>query len=94
MPFGMPVGGAGTAPAEAPAGPHDFLFAQYQVPEPLSWRPTFPDYLYLAITIATSFVPADVLALRHRVKVLMAVESLLSLLVLVIIAARAIALLD
>ena len=87
-------GGGPRHRAEAPAGPHDFLFAQYQVPEPLSWRPTFPDYLYLAITNATSFAPADVLPLRHRVKVLMAVESLLSLLVLVIIAARAIALLD
>jgi len=87
-------GGGPRHRAEAPAGPHDFLFAQYQVPEPQAWRPTFPDYLFLAITNATSFAPADVLPLRHRVKALMAVESLLSLLVLVIIAARAIALLD
>jgi hypothetical protein len=87
-------GGGPRHRAEAPAGPHDFLSAQYQVPEPQAWRPTFPDYLFLAITNATSFAPADVLPLRHRVKALMAVESLLSLLVLVIIAARAIALLD
>lgn len=80
--------------AESPPGPHDFLFGQYRVPEPCAWRPTFPDYLYLSITNATSFAPADTLPLRHRVKALMAAESLLSLPVLVIIAARAISILD
>ena len=65
-----------------------------QVPEPVAWRPTFPDYLFLSVTTATSFAPADTLPMRHRVKALMAIEAMLSLLVLLIIAARAISILD
>jgi len=64
------------------------------VPEPVAWRPTFPDYLFLSVTTATSFAPADTLPMRHRVKALMAIEAMLSLLVLLIIAARAISILD
>ena len=87
-------GGGPRHRAESPPGPHDFLFGQYQVPEPVAWRPTFPDYLFLSVTTATSFAPADTLPMRHRVKALMAIEAMLSLLVLLIIAARAISILD
>jgi uncharacterized membrane protein len=76
------------------ARPHDFLFAQYQVPEPWTWRPTYLDYLYVSITNSTSFAPADALPMRHRIKALMAVQSLLSVLVIIVIISRAVAILD
>jgi hypothetical protein len=87
-------GGGPRHRAIEPPGPHDFLFGQHQLPGPWDWRPKFLDYLYLSITNSTSFAPADALPLKHRVKVLMAVESLLSLLVVLIVAARAISILD
>lgn len=76
------------------ARPHDFLFAQYQVPEPWTWRPTYLDYLYVSITNSTSFAPADALPMRQRMKALMAVQSLLSVLVIIVVLARAVSILD
>ena len=87
-------GGGPRHRAQAPPGPHEQLFAQYTLPEPWSWRPAFWDYLYLSFTNSVSFAPADALPLRHRMKLLMAVESVLSLMVILIIAARAISILD
>ena len=87
-------GGGPRHRALAPPGPHEQLFAQYTLPEPWTWRPSFWDYLYLSFTNSVSFAPADALPLRHRMKLLMAVESLLSLMVILIIAARAISILD
>lgn len=87
-------GGGPRHRALAPPGPHEQLFAQYTLPQPWTWRPSFWDYLYLSFTNSVSFAPADALPLRHRMKLLMAVESLLSLLVILIIAARAISILD
>jgi len=87
-------GGGPRHRALAPPGPHEQLFAQYTLPEPWAWRPSFWDYLYLSFTNSVSFAPADALPLRHRMKLLMAVESLLSLMVILIIAARAISILD
>ena len=87
-------GGGPRHRALAPPGPHEYLFAQYTLPEPWTWRPAFWDYLYVSFTNSVSFAPADVLPLRHRMKLLMALESLLSLMVILIIAARAISILD
>lgn len=87
-------GGGPRHRALAQAGPHDFLFAQYQVPEPWTWRPKYLDYLYVSITNSTSFAPADALPMRHRIKVLMAVQSLLSVLVIIVVLARAVSILD
>lgn len=86
-------GGGPRHRALAPPGPHEYLFAQYSLPEPWTWRPAFWDYLYVSFTNSVSFAPADVLPLRHRMKLLMAMESLLSLMVILIIAARAISIL-
>lgn len=86
-------GGGPRHRALAPPGPHEYLFAQYTLPEPWTWRPAFWDYLYVSFTNSVSFAPADVLPLRHRMKLLMALESLLSLMVILIIAARAISIL-
>jgi hypothetical protein len=70
----------------------DWLFPQVGIPEdvPPDWRPLFFDYLFLGYNTATAFSPTDVLPLTHRAKLLMMLESTISLLTLVIIVARAI----
>jgi len=70
----------------------DWLFPQTGVPEeaPPDWRPTYVDYLFLAFSTAMAFSPTDALPLTSRAKMLMMLESAVSLLTLVTVAARAI----
>lgn len=70
----------------------DFLFPQqtFPVAEASPWCPTFADYLYVAFTTATAFSPTDTMPLSHRAKMLMMVESLGSLLIVAVLAGRAI----
>ncbi len=70
----------------------DWLFPQPGDPEgvPAGWRPLFLDYLFLAYNTATAFSPTDVSPLTHRAKMLMMVESMISLLTTVIVLSRAI----
>ncbi len=79
--------------AERAVGYADFLFPQYQLPEPWTWRPAFLDYLYIALTRASSFAPADSLIMTTRAKAMMALQSIISLGVILIVAARAISIL-
>jgi uncharacterized membrane protein len=67
---------------------NDFLFPQQQAN--IKWYPTFTDYLYVSTTNATAFSPTDTLPLARRAKMIMATQAFLSLLVIAIIAARAI----
>ncbi len=73
----------------------DWLFPQIAVPDdaPPDWRPLFLDYLFLAYCTATAFSPTDVLPLTRRAKMLMMLESAISLLTIVIVAARAVSVL-
>ena len=70
----------------------DWLFPQAATPEdvPPDWRPLFLDYLFLGYNTATAFSPTDALPLTRRAKMLMMLESTISLLTLVIVVARAI----
>ncbi|HSE91316.1 MAG TPA: hypothetical protein VLJ79_34225 [Candidatus Binatia bacterium] len=70
----------------------DWLFPEPAIPEdlPHDWRPLFLDYLYLGYNTATAFSPTDALPLTHRAKMLMMIESTISLLTMVIILSRAI----
>jgi hypothetical protein len=70
----------------------DWVFPQPATPEdlPPDWRPLFLDYLYLGYNTATAFSPTDALPLTRRAKMLMMIESTISLLTMVIILARAI----
>lgn len=75
--------------------PLDFIFPQENAPEHsglhlTGWRPTFADYLYLSTTNATAFSPTDTLPLSHRAKALMALQSLVSVVILVLVTARAV----
>lgn len=67
-----------------PQGRRDFAF-----PGDLA-KPRYAEYLFLAFTAATAFSPADTIPLTTRVRMMMMVESTVSLMALAIIAARAI----
>jgi uncharacterized membrane protein len=54
------------------------------------WSPNFIDYLFLAFNTSTAFSPTDVLVLARWAKVLMMLQSLLSLLIIALLAARAV----
>lgn len=54
------------------------------------WQPRFHDYLYVAYTSALAFSPTDTMPLVGRAKGLMAVQSVISLSVLVVVLARVI----
>jgi len=73
-------------------GQPDFLFPQMDVKhvaEP-EWSPRFIDYLYTSFTNATAFSPTDTMPLTPRAKVLMAAQSFVSLLIVVLVTARAV----
>jgi hypothetical protein len=54
------------------------------------WSPNFFDYLFLAFNTSTAFSPTDVPVLARWGKLLMMLQSLISLTVLVLLAARAV----
>ncbi|AEA22338.1 hypothetical protein Psed_0058 [Pseudonocardia dioxanivorans CB1190] len=70
----------------------DFLFVQMQSTDPhqLEWEPTFTDYLYLSFTNATAFSPTDVMPLTRWAKMLMLLQSLVSLTTVALVIARAV----
>jgi hypothetical protein len=77
---------------EREAEREDLLFPQMTVDLPRwkGWLPGFTDYLYVALTNATAFSPTDTLPLTARTKTLMGIQSLIALLTIAIIAARAV----
>jgi hypothetical protein len=54
------------------------------------WNPGFVDYLFLAFNTSTAFSPTDSPVLSRWAKVLMMVQSLISLATVVLLAARAV----
>jgi hypothetical protein len=54
------------------------------------WEPAFEDYLYVATTNGIAFSPTDAMPLTLPAKRLMALESLISVAAVLIIAARAV----
>lgn len=74
----------------------DFLFPQhhnedYKHPD---WKPNFIDYLYVSSTNAMTFGPADTKPLTRRAKMLMLLQSIISLIVVALVAARAVGILN
>lgn len=55
-----------------------------------NWSPDFFDYLFLAFNTSTAFSPTDTPVLARWGKVLMMLQSIISLTVLVLLAARAV----
>ena len=72
--------------------PSDLLFPQSTLdnPKAKNWVPRFIDYLFLAYNTSTAFSPTDTLILSARAKLLMMVQSIISLALLAVIVARAI----
>ncbi|HLI85230.1 MAG TPA: DUF1345 domain-containing protein [Bryobacteraceae bacterium] len=66
-----------------------FLFPQMQMRDQ-NWKPGFVDYLFLAFNTSTAFSPTDVPVLSRWAKVMMMVQSSISLGTVVILAARAV----
>ncbi len=74
-----------------------FLFPQMTMPPEAkfeaglhTWSPNFVDYLFLAFNTSTAFSPTDVPVLARWGKALMMLQSLISLTVLALLAARAV----
>jgi len=84
--------GGPVARAKAMRSLPDFLFVQMQNPElaPDDWEPAFVDYLYLSFTNATAFSPTDVLPLSRWAKLMMLVQSVVSLVTVALVIARAV----
>ncbi|MFN8185854.1 MAG: hypothetical protein U0R69_02120 [Gaiellales bacterium] len=74
------------------APPPDFLFPQMASPELAApgWSPGFLDYMYVSFTNSIAFSPTDAMPLSRGAKMLMLVGSSLSVLTVVLVAARAV----
>jgi len=74
-----------------------FLFPQMTMSPPPGvdspadlWSPNFVDYLFVAFNTSTAFSPTDAPVLARWAKALMMLQSLISLTVLALLAARAV----
>jgi hypothetical protein len=77
------LGGGGGPLSRQTCAPHDrdFLFPQHTEPAlaDAGWRPLFLDYLYVSFTNAAAFSPTDTMPLSRWAKMLMLVQSAISL---------------
>jgi hypothetical protein len=74
-------------------GPPDFLFPN--MTDEIArlyprWRPRFVDYLYVSLTNSTAFSPTDTMPLSVEAKLMMGVQSLISLVTLALVVSRAV----
>jgi uncharacterized membrane protein len=85
-------GGGSAARARHPPEHPDLAFPQQLTPSIASadWRPRFYDYLYLGFTNATAFSPTDAMPLALWAKSTMALQALISLVILGLVVARAV----
>jgi uncharacterized membrane protein len=74
----------------------DFLFPQMTDAKALlpEWQPAFTDYLYTSTTNAMAFSPTDTMPISGWAKLLMAMQSLSSFVLVVLVTARAVNILD
>ncbi len=81
---------------EHTVGPIDsaFLFPQMTRPNAdsngIAWSPQFVDYLFLAFNTSTAFSPTDTAVLTRGAKLATMAQALISLLILALLAARAV----
>jgi uncharacterized membrane protein len=67
-----------------------FLFPQMLADGKSPWSPNFMDYLFLAFNTSTAFSPTDTAALSRWAKAGMMAQSLISLSIIALLAARAV----
>ena len=82
--------GGGPMARRLGTGGRDFVFPQETLEGGERWQPHFLDYLYVAFTNGTAFSPTDAMPLSIWAKMLMLVQSAVSLLVAILIVARAV----
>jgi uncharacterized membrane protein len=70
----------------------DFQFPQDENPQLArpGWYPRLWDYFYVSLTNATAFSPTDAMPMTRTAKALMAAESMLSVVTVLLVAARAV----
>lgn len=72
----------------------DFQFTQQDLGRDYArWQPGFVDYLYLSVTNAINFAPADARPLTVQAKALMGVQALVSVFTLALVLARSVSIL-
>ncbi len=72
----------------------DFQFTQQDMKKEYpDWRPEFVDYLYLSITNAINFAPADTKPLTRSAKLLMSSQALISVFTLALVIAKSVSIL-
>jgi uncharacterized membrane protein len=57
---------------------------------PVDWEPGFVDYLYVSFTNAMAFSPTDVMPMTRWAKLTMLTQSVISVVTLVLVVARAV----
>ena len=84
--------GGPLARAHRPDAALDFMFPQMDKPDlaPADWQPQYVDYLYLSFTNAMAFSPTDVIPMTRWAKLTMLAQSLVSLMIAVLVIARAV----
>jgi hypothetical protein len=73
--------------------PPDLLFPAANAASP-EWTPNFIDYFFVAFNTSMAFSPTDTTPVTSRAKLIMMSQALLSLVTLVVAAARAVNILD
>jgi hypothetical protein len=68
----------------------DFPALGDSAPVPPRWQPGIVDYLFLGFTTSTAFSPTEAMPLTVRAKVLVMIQSSISLITIAIVAARTI----
>jgi len=68
----------------------DLMFPQQVDGNTTCWIASFIDYLFVAFTGATALSPTDTYPLTPRAKMLMMIEAIFSLIIIVLLAARAV----
>ena len=88
----LDAGGPAVRIRAAARGKPDFQFPQDENPELAvkDWSPQVWDYAYLALTNAIAFSPTDCMPLSLRAKATMGVESAISAILVLLVAARAV----
>jgi uncharacterized membrane protein len=84
--------GGPVARAKHPRTKPDFQFSQDENPALArdGWGPQVWDYLYVSLTNSIAFSPTDAMPLTRHAKALMALGSLISVVALLLVAARAV----
>jgi uncharacterized membrane protein len=83
-------GGPFERKGDAPAAP-DFQFPQDENPDRSpGWQPKVWDYLFVSLTSGTAFSPTDTMPLTMKAKAIVSLESIVSLVLVVLVTARAV----